>query len=132
MKQVKKLMEWQRRKEDTVYLSLGHDSEWQVKGNNRVQICTRCGAVGSTEPLRPLSTPTVSVPEKEQYTPAGDFIFGNICDDYFIRNYTGRYTVVSIPPVVNGKRVVAIGREAFKGGPLSGSKYWKRSSSSIR
>ncbi len=50
---------------------------------------------------------------EEQYTPESEFELGNIGEDYFIRKYIGKRSVVSIPPVIRGRKVVAIGQRAF-------------------
>jgi len=57
----------------------------------------------------PVEEPVV----KEQYAPEKDFELGAIGENYFIRKYIGSSKAVSIPPVIRGRSVVAIGEKAF-------------------
>lgn len=49
------------------------------------------------------------------YTPDNEFELGNVGEDYYIRKYIGKRKRVSIPPVIRGRKVVAIGERAFSG-----------------
>lgn len=49
------------------------------------------------------------------YTPDNEFELGNVGEDYYIRKYSGKRKIVSIPPVIRGRKVVAIGKNAFCG-----------------
>ena len=49
------------------------------------------------------------------YTPDSEFELGNIGQDYYIRKYVGKRQIVSIPPVIRGRKVVSIGDRAFSG-----------------
>lgn len=51
--------------------------------------------------------------QKTVYTPESEFELGSIGSDYVIRKYIGNRKIVSIPPVIHGRKVVAIGMQAF-------------------
>lgn len=50
---------------------------------------------------------------EKEYTSESEFEFGHMGEDLFIRKYTGKSAFVSIPPMVHGRKVVAIGDDAF-------------------
>ena len=96
---------------------LGREFVCEDLDGYRVEVCSRCGheiqriakeiiPVRPSEPQKPKQTP---------YNPESDFDLGQIGEDYYIRKYIGnrKADVISIPPEIRGRKVVAIGDRAF-------------------
>lgn len=49
----------------------------------------------------------------QQYTPENEFELVSDGDNYVISKYTGDQKVVSVPPMIRGRKVVAVGNRAF-------------------
>lgn len=51
--------------------------------------------------------------QREQYTPENEFELDSDGQDYVIKKYIGSRTIVSIPPMIRGRKVSKIGSNAF-------------------
>lgn len=69
-------------------------------------------------PVSPKLVPPTPVPPKPaddlEYTPESEFVLLADGENYVISKYTGNRKVVVIPPVIRGRKVVAIGASAFR------------------
>lgn len=54
-------------------------------------------------------------PDTIDYAPDNEFELAALGDNCIIRKYTGNRIIVSIPPEIRGRKVVAIGEKAFSG-----------------
>lgn len=100
-------------KMDMVYLSLGHNFEWEVQDGERVEVCVRCGETGRRERIaKPVQRAVVGSVEPT-VTPESEFELSSIGNCYGIRKYIGNRTHVVIPEEIRGRKVVAIEKCAF-------------------
>lgn len=100
--------------------ALGHSFEWFTENNQRIQKCTRCGAIGQAEQTEQINSKVTADTDfaVNEYTPEEEFELSSIGENYVIRNYIGRREIIAIPPVIRDRKVVAIGQKAFSGKAL--------------
>ena len=95
--------------------SLGHEYQLVNDGNEQIEKCVRCGAVGLRKPIiqqNPAAQP-VSQPKDDEPASESEFVLGNIGNDYEILRYTGKRSRVIIPEKIRGREIVSIGPNAF-------------------
>lgn len=102
-------------KMDMVYLSLGHNFEWEVQDGERVEVCVRCGETGRRERIAKPVQRAVAGSVEPTVTPESEFELSSIGNCYGIRKYIGNRAHVVIPEEIRGRKVVAIEKAAFGG-----------------
>lgn len=94
--------------------SLYDENDESVGVNLKMSTCESKMTFPVHAPI-PKPEPPKPVVEDKVYTPESEFVLGSIGENYYIQKYTGSRSVVSIPPEIRGRKVVAIGPRAFSG-----------------
>lgn len=103
---------------------LEHDFRWEIRGQERVEFCTRCGEIGRREQIAApklyatLGTQRPAPAPEPTVTPESEFELSSIGNCYGIKKYNGNRAHVVIPEEIRGLKVIAIDYMAFsmKGG----------------
>lgn len=97
-------------------VQLSKKTKWKasIAGNDTDAFSQKSCAVFYYEKGNPEVDPLAYTSEQfQQYTPESDFVLVNDGADYVIRQYTGSCGVVSIPPVIRGRKITKIEQGAF-------------------
>lgn len=100
--------------------AFGHRYEWKTIGDRRICQCSLCGQIKDEITLenneqKPVNNnPVLQAAANEDFhVPEEEFQLGSIGNGYVITRYLGSRSRVIIPEMIRGRKVVAIGDEAF-------------------